>query len=119
MNLIPYTYFIYLNYALGLLNIILPWLVDTGSNISTKLSFVITGALVLVLSILSEDKIYPKVSLVNTKLVTLGLFALAIIQTFSPYLLSFTNKSNLVWIALIIPAITLVGIFFTKFEEKK
>jgi uncharacterized membrane protein len=118
MNLIPYNYFIYLNYGLGLLNIVLPWIVDSSSNIATKLSFVIIGILTITLSILSQEKSYPKLSIINSKLVVLGLFALSIIQTFTPYLLSFTSQTGLVWAALIIPAITLVGIFFTKFEDK-
>ncbi len=118
MNLIPYPYFIYLSYVLGLLNLVLPWLVDTDSSISAKLSFVIVGIVTLILSLLSKEKQYPKLEVVNTKIVILGLFVLAIIQTFTPYLLSFTSKSGLVWTALLIPAITLVGIFFTKFEDK-
>lgn len=113
MNLIPYKYFVYLSYALAILNIILPIILG-----KVQISLILVGILSLALTIFSKGKNFPKLEYLTPKLVVLGLFVLDIFQTFTPYLFSYTTETSLVWIALVIPAISLVGIFFTKFEEE-
>ena len=119
MNILSYNYFIYINYVLAVLNISLPWLLDSSASLQAKLSLSIIGLLIFVATLISADKDLPKLSFISKKLVLLTVFVLSIIQTFLPYLLSFTDKSNLVWLALAIPAASLVTIFFTKFEDKE
>ena len=118
MNILPYKYFIYLTSVLGVLNIILPFALDSTGPFSTKISFIVIGLISLIISLISKEKDFPKVNILNPKLVLLGIFVFSIFQTFSPYLFSFTDRFNLVLVALLIPAANLAGILFTKFEEK-
>jgi hypothetical protein len=119
MNLLSYNYFIYITYTLASLNIALPWLLDSSASVPAKLSLSIVGLIILIAALVSADKDLPKLNFISKKMVLLIVFILSIIQTFLPYLLSFTDKSNLVWLALAIPAANLVTIFFTKFEDKE
>jgi|GEM_PF-1197956 len=120
MNIIPYNLFIYLNYLICGLWIVLPFVLGNNTSIDqSKISLAVAGIVLFFVLASSKKVAFPKSEILDTRIVVLVLFVHAIIMAFLPYLLGYTNNSGLFSLTYILAFVELVSILFTKIESKE
>ncbi len=115
MNLIPYTYFIYINYLLFLGLLTLSWIISP-SSVEINVFITVCTIIVLLALIFSKKKDFPKWQKMPTRIVQLIVFVVSIIVSFSHYFFNVDN-TNLILIVLILPAISLLSLIIVNNEE--
>lgn len=111
MNLLSYPVFLILNSitALGLIGVAAANGFDNGASIF----LIIAGLIQLIVIALSQNKkLVDFANLIDVRLTGLVLFVIALIVTFSPYLLGFVDNSLLVGTTTAVAAITLISFVF-------
>ena len=116
MNFLPYKYFIYLNYFLCAVIVVIPYLLS--GNLSGNLVLSLFGLALFFVQASSKSVPFPKTEFLPVKVVILVTFLSAIVLTFLPQLLNFTNNSGLILTIFGVAFLQLASLFFAKIEEK-
>ncbi len=115
MNLIPYTYFIYVNWLLFLGLLMSTWVISP-SSIEINVFITICSIIVLLVLIFSKRKDFPKWHKIPTRIVQLVVFVVSIMVSFSHYFFNVDNN-NLILVLLILPVISLFSLIILNNEE--
>lgn len=115
MSLIPYKYFVYLNYAIAAILTLLPWFI--GDKTSAKLVISGIGLATLLVLGLSKEKPFPKLQLIPVRAVILSVFILMVFLSFSHYLLNFSEENGLVTLIYSSSMLTLLSLVFTSLNK--
>lgn len=120
MSFIPYKFFIYLNFVLGLLLVALP-LILSSNTMSANIYLSLIG-LIISLSVLAgntkEFKIKTK-EFIPKKILLVIIFICSIILNFLPYILNFTNQPKLLTTIFVISGISLMSLIFSKLDTNE
>lgn len=116
MNFLPYKYFIYLNYFLCAVIVGVPYLLS--SSLSANLVLSLLGLALFFVQASSKSVPFPKTEFLSVKIVILVTFLSAIMLTFLPQLLNFTNNSTLLLTIFGVAFLQLTSLFFVKIDEK-
>ena len=117
MNLIPYNYFIYINYILSLGAIAAAWFFS-GNN-AGNIGITVFALAALVISAISQNHKYPSLEVLQPRFVLLGLFVTSIFVTFLPYLLNIQSFREILWVCIVYPCLTLLSIFLVSVKNKE
>jgi hypothetical protein len=117
MNLIPYNFFIYLNYLICGCWIVLPWVFNqTGSINQTNIFLSLLGVILFFVLASSKQVSFPKTEFIDVRIVVLVLFVHAIVLAFFPYIFAYTSNTALFRLTYILAAIELVSILLSKID---
>lgn len=116
MSILPYKYFIYFNYLICAAIAGLSFLFAKNLTISFPLMVLALGLFFIQAS--SKQVPFPKSELLPIKIVLLVTFLFAIIFTFLPQLLNFSNNTELLYTIYICSFLQLFSLFFVKIEEE-
>jgi hypothetical protein len=116
MNLVPFQFFIYFNYLVYGLVVILP-LVLARDATTALYTLPVVGLLGLGVMLMSQGNQTPKINLIPPRIVLLVNLVLAIFLSFSPYLLTFASKSQLVWSIIALSVLQLILLIITDFKH--
>ncbi len=117
MNLMPYKYFIFINYVSALSLVVLPWLLTEKTSAAILIS--VTGLMMLIISILSKGKSYPTINIIPVRIVVLLQFILSILLSFSHFLLNFSDQKGLVILIYSVSFLTLLLLTVTNIINQK
>jgi hypothetical protein len=116
MNIIPYKYLIYFSYLSSLVVSIAPFFfLDKISTLSAVILSVL-GLIILVVSLISKDKEFPKIHIVGKRTAVLSLYVESILITFSQFIFGFPSGSILIWILYSVSILQLVALLFTRLD---
>jgi len=91
--------------------------VVTGFDGIGSITLLVLGVLQLIIVALSKHKKYTEIlDIIDVRLTTLFFFVVALLLTFSPYLLSFVDSSLLVITTTAVSAVTLLSFIFTDIQ---
>lgn len=116
MNILPYKYFIYLNYLICAAIAGLSFLFTKNLTVGFPFAGLALGLFFVQAS--SKQVPFPKSELIPIKIVLLITFLFAIIFTFLPQLLSFNNNTELLYTIYICSFLQLFSLFLVKIEEE-
>lgn len=116
MNLIPYNYFVYINYLVFVVVGVSSWLLSSTNN-SINIFLSLLGFFGFLVLMLSKEKQFPSFEYIPTRIVQLVIFVASVLISFSHYFFQVDNNS-LILLVLIAPMITLLTLIFVATEDK-
>jgi hypothetical protein len=118
MNLIPYSYFIYLNYLLAAFLVTLPFIANLNTPAAITVS-VLLGVLLFFVTASSKDVTIPKTEFISKKIVITFIFAFATLLPFLHFFLPNQSNQFIIWASYFVSGLQFIGLIFSnlKIEE--
>jgi hypothetical protein len=118
LNLLPYKFFIYINYVLTAAIVALPW-VFLPDNTPAKVVLTVIGVILFAIQASSKKVSFPAAELISPRFVVLATMAVAVIIPFLHFILKYTENVSLLWamyIVCILQLITIIIADLTKLD---
>ncbi len=110
MNVLPYKYFVYINYLLFLSLLLATWWLLPQIN-SFNIFLTVISLLALVALLVSKEKSVPNVKLISTRITLLVVFVASVWLAFAHFFFTVDN-SWLILVTLFLPAVSLLSLVF-------
>ena len=108
MNILPYKYFIYLNYLLFVSLLLATWWLLSKAT-SFNIFLTVVSLITLTVLLVSKEKHIPKIQLISTRIVLLVVFVASVWLSFAHFFFTVDN-SWLILITLCLPAVSLISL---------
>jgi len=110
MNILPYRYFVYLNYLLFLGLLLGTWWL-LPKVVSFNIFLTVISLVVLIVLLISKEKDVPNIQLISTRITLLVVFVASVWLAFAHFFFMVDN-SWLILLTLILPAVSLLSLVF-------
>ncbi len=117
MNILPFKYFVYLNYLLFSSLLLATWWL-LPKVVSFNIFLTVVSLVVLIVLLISKEKNIPNIQLISTRIALLVVFLVSVWLAFAHFFFTVDN-SWLILLTLILPAISLLSLVFVDVSHNR